>query len=127
MAAGLSWRPGDDGTLTSDDYRSLAILISDPTEPLRQGDGLLSMSYLVKWRLNGERRTLQSPDTYAVPADAIGFASTIFAQHPIDIWIEGPDGLRIERDVILRASENRGPPRLSPRVGTFPQKSSSGR
>jgi hypothetical protein len=75
------------------------------------------MSYLVKWRLHGERGTLESPETYAVPADAIDFASAIFAQHPIDIWIEGPDGLRIEQDAISRASS----PRRSPRMGTSPQ------
>ena len=75
------------------------------------------MSYRVKWKLNGKGRTLESRETYAVPADAIDFASTILAQHPLEIWIEGPEGLRIEREAISRASQNRGPPRLSPRMG----------
>jgi hypothetical protein len=76
----------------------------------------MSMSYRVRWKLNG-RETLQSRQTYAVPADAVDFASTILAQHPLEIWIEGPEGLRIEREAISRASQNRGPPRLSPRMG----------
>ena len=75
------------------------------------------MAYLVKWRLRGERRTFESPETYAVPSAAIEFAATILAQHPIEIWIEGPGGLRIEQSAISRASQNRGPPRLSPRMG----------
>ena len=78
------------------------------------------MAYLVKWRLRGERRTFQSPETYPVPSDAIDFASTIFVHGPIEIWIEGPDGVRIERDAISRASRDRRSPRLSPRMGSAP-------
>ena len=77
----------------------------------------MGMAYRVRWKLNGKRETLQSAETYAVPGDAIDFASTVLAQHPIEIWIEGPDGLRIEQSVISRASQNRAPPRLSPRMG----------
>ena len=69
------------------------------------------MSYVVKWKLIGESQTRQSPQTYAGPSHAIDFACTIFKQLPVEIWIEGPDGLRIERDVIFRECRSRGPPR----------------
>ena len=66
------------------------------------------MSYVVKWKLSGGKQTLRSAEAYAVPADAISFACAIFKQHPIEIWIEGPEGLRIERDAIFRACQDRG-------------------
>lgn len=69
----------------------------------------LVMPYVVKWRLSGERRILQSPAAFAVPAAAIDFACTVFKQHPAEIWIEGPGGIRIERDVIFRQCQERGP------------------
>jgi len=76
------------------------------------------MAYRVKWRLNGRRETLESRESYAVPADAIDFASTILAQHPLEIWIEGPEGLRIERDAISRACGARRPAGPSQHMGT---------
>lgn len=69
------------------------------------------MSYVVKWKLSGDKETLQSRKTYAVPSDAIDFACTIFKQHPVEIWIEGPEGIRIERDVIFQECRGRGSPR----------------
>jgi hypothetical protein len=54
------------------------------------------------------------PKTYALPAEVVDFASTILAQDPFEIWIEGPEGLRIERDAISRASGARS---LGPRMG----------
>ena len=77
-------------------------------------DGQDGMSYRVKWQLSGKRETRESRETYAVPADAVDFACTILAQHPVEIWIEGPEGLRIERDAISRASGARSP---GPRMG----------
>jgi len=68
------------------------------------------MSYVVKWKLRGKEQTFQSRVAYAVPSDAIDFARTIFSQHPVKIWIEGPEGVRIERDAISRASRDRGSP-----------------
>jgi hypothetical protein len=73
------------------------------------------MAYRVKWILNGKRGTLQSRETYALPAEAVDFASTILAQNPADIWIEGPEELRIEREAISRAC---GPRRPGPRMGS---------
>jgi len=58
-----------------------------------------------------ERQTLESRETYAVPSETIDFACTIFKQHPVEIWIEGPEEIRIERDVIFRACRDRGSPR----------------
>ena len=75
------------------------------------------MPYRVKWKLNGKRETLQSLETYAVPADAVDFASTILAQHPLEIWIEGPAGLRIEREAISRACSDRRSPEPSAGAG----------
>jgi len=77
----------------------------------------MGMSYLVKWRLLGSKKILQSNDIYAVPADAIEFASAILAQDPLEIWIEGPDGLRIERQTISRACVSRRSPGPSARTG----------
>jgi hypothetical protein len=76
------------------------------------------MAYRVKWKLNDKRETLQSRETYAVPADAVNFASTILPQQPVEIWIEGPDGLRIEREAISRASGDRRSSSPSRRMGT---------
>jgi hypothetical protein len=67
------------------------------------------MPYVVKWRLAGERRTLQSPAAFTTPAAAIDFACPVFKQHPAEIWIEGPGGIRIERDIIFRQCQERGP------------------
>jgi hypothetical protein len=70
------------------------------------------MAYVIRWRLRG--RTYHSRETYAVPADAIDFASAILPQNPLEIWIEGPEGVRIERDAISRASRDRAsPPRTA--------------
>lgn len=69
------------------------------------------MSYMVKWKLIGETQTRQSPQTYAGPSQAIDFACTIFKQLPVEIWIEGPGGVRIERDAIFRECRSRGPSR----------------
>jgi hypothetical protein len=68
------------------------------------------MSYVVKWKLIGEAQTRQSPQTYAGPSHAINFACNILKQLPVDIWIEGPGEVRIERDVIYRECHSRGPP-----------------
>jgi len=66
------------------------------------------MPWVVKWKLSNGRETLQSRQAYAVPSDAIDFAGTIFKQHPVEIWIEGPGGSRIERDAIFRQCQDRG-------------------
>ena len=76
------------------------------------------MSYQVKWKLGYKRETFQSRETYAVPGDAIDFACTVLAQHPIEIWIEGPEGLRIEREAISRACTASRAPGPSQRVNT---------
>jgi len=34
---------------------------------------------------------------------------TVFKQDPIDIWVEGRGGIRIERNIIFRRWQNRGP------------------
>lgn len=69
------------------------------------------MSYVVKWRLSGKSQTFESSATYAVPSNAIDFACTVFKQHPVDIWVEGPGGIRIERSVIFRQCQDRRPSR----------------
>jgi hypothetical protein len=76
------------------------------------------MAYRVKWKLNGKRETLQSRETYALPAGAVDFASTILPQQPVEIWIEGPEGLRIEREALSRACGDRRPTGPSQRTGT---------
>lgn len=73
--------------------------------------GVVIMSYVVKWRLSGKSQTFESPATYAVPSNAIDFACTVFKQHPVDIWVEGPGGIRIERKVIFRQCQDRRPSR----------------
>ena len=60
------------------------------------------MPYVVKWRLLGEIQHRQSRTQYTVPSAAIEFACTILKQFPLEIWIEGPSGVRIERHVIIR-------------------------
>jgi hypothetical protein len=67
------------------------------------------MSYVVKWRLSGKSQTFESPASYPVPSNAIDFACTVFKQHPLDIWVEGPGGIRIERKVIFRQCQDRRP------------------
>jgi hypothetical protein len=67
------------------------------------------MSYVVKWRLSGKSQTFESPASYPVPSNAIDYACTIFKQHPVDIWVEGPGGIRIERKVIFRQCQDRRP------------------
>ena len=69
------------------------------------------MPYVVKWLLSAGGKTLQSPAMYALPSAAIDFACTVFKQNPVEIWVEGPGGIRIERDVILRECQGRGPRR----------------
>ena len=66
------------------------------------------MPYVVKWVSAGQRNPREWPTTFPTPSEAIDFARTIFTQHPREIWIEGPEGLRIERDAISRASRDRG-------------------
>ena len=43
------------------------------------------MPYVVKWRLSGKKKTLQSRATYANPSAAIDFACTVFKEHPVEI------------------------------------------
>ena len=69
------------------------------------------MPYAVKWKLNVGSEVLQSSGFYALPSGAVDFACTVFSQHPFEIGIEGPSGMRIERDTIFRLCQERGPPR----------------
>jgi len=73
------------------------------------------LPYVVKWRETLTGPILQSPDAYAVPSAAIDYVCANLRQLPNDIWIEGPNGLRIERAVILRGCEDRLPPGRLPK------------
>jgi hypothetical protein len=63
----------------------------------------------VKWKLTRGGSVLESPTAYLVPATAIDFACGQFARGAHDIWIEGPNGIRIERDAIARSCRDQGP------------------
>jgi hypothetical protein len=75
------------------------------------------MPYSVKWKLTRGGQVLESPTVFLVPAAAIDFACAQFDRALYDIWIEGPNGIRIERDAISRSCRDQGPPRApsSPR------------
>jgi hypothetical protein len=64
--------------------------------------------YVVKWVSAGQKNLREWPTTFPTPSEAIDFARAIFSRKPREIWIEGPEGLRIERDAIVRASRDRG-------------------
>jgi hypothetical protein len=69
------------------------------------------MSYVVMWRMSGKSKTHESTVAYHTPSAAIDFACTLFKLHPAEIWIEGPGGIRIERNAIFRQCQERGPSR----------------
>jgi hypothetical protein len=66
------------------------------------------MAYVVKWVVAGQRKIHESPAGYAIPSTAIDFACTVLKQRPERIWIEGPNGIRIEQDAIKVNFEARG-------------------
>jgi hypothetical protein len=66
------------------------------------------MPYVVKWVLASERHLREWPTTFATPSEAVDFACTVLRQKPRDIWIEGPSGVRIDQDVIMRNCSARG-------------------
>ena len=66
------------------------------------------MSYIVKWVAAGQHKLHEGPTSYATPSDAINFACTILRQRPERIWIEGPNAVRIEEDIIARNCKARG-------------------
>jgi hypothetical protein len=66
------------------------------------------MPYIVKWIVMGQQKLNETPTAYPTPSDAIEFACTILKQRPQEIWIEGPSGIRIEREAIERNCEARG-------------------
>lgn len=66
------------------------------------------MSYVVKWRLSPGSKNRESPIAYRTPLEALDFACTILNQSPTEIWIEGPNNVRIEREIIRRHCQSRG-------------------
>ena len=66
------------------------------------------MAYIVKWVAGGQTKVYVATTAYSTPSKAIDFACTILKQRPENIWIEGPNGLRIERDKIKANCEVRG-------------------
>ena len=66
------------------------------------------MPYVVKWVSAGQRNTREWPTTFPTPSEAMEFACTVLRQKPLNIWIEGPSHLRMERDVIMRNCKARG-------------------
>jgi len=66
------------------------------------------MPYVVRWKLRDQDAPKESPASCAVPSQAIDVACAILKQHPREIWIEGPGGLRIERAIIVRNCRDRG-------------------
>ena len=67
-----------------------------------------SVPYIVKWVSASERNLREWPTAFATPSEAIDFACTVLRQKPKDIWIEGPSGVRIDQDVIMRNCSVRG-------------------
>jgi hypothetical protein len=66
------------------------------------------MPYVVRWVAAGQVMIRQNPKAYATPGAAVDFACTILKQRPEKIWIEGPNGHRIEREAIELNCEARG-------------------
>ena len=66
------------------------------------------MSYVVKWVAIGESNSREWPTTFRTPSEAIDLACSVLRQKPEDIWIEGPRGVRMDRDVIIRNCSARG-------------------
>jgi hypothetical protein len=66
------------------------------------------MPYVVKWVPAGERNLREWPTTFSTPSQAVDFACTVLREKPNDIWIEGPSGIRIDRDVIERNCRSHG-------------------
>lgn len=58
------------------------------------------MPYVVKWTELGQTETRESPSAYRDAPQAMEFACGVLKQKPDSIWIEGPNGVRIERMVI---------------------------
>jgi hypothetical protein len=67
------------------------------------------MPYVVKWVPAGAGNPREWPTTFPTPLEAVDFACTILRQRPENIWIEGPSGLRMDRDVIMRNCKARVP------------------
>jgi hypothetical protein len=67
------------------------------------------MPYVVKWVPAGQRNPREWPTAFATPSDAINFACTILRQRPLNIWIEGPGDVRLDKDVIIRNCKARRP------------------
>jgi hypothetical protein len=69
------------------------------------------MPYIVKWRATLRGHVVESPTAYPGPAAAVDFACAQFGAPVYDIWIEGPNGVRIERNAILKSRQDQGPRR----------------
>jgi len=67
------------------------------------------MPYVVKWVSASGRNQREWPTTFPTPSQAVDFACTVLRQKPKHIWIEGPSGVRIDQDVIIRNCSARGP------------------
>ena len=81
-------------------------LLARGEELLRQADKIEApadpMAYVVIWVPAGGRNPRKSPTAFPTPSEAVDFACTVLRQRPENIWIEGPSGLRMDRDVIVR-------------------------
>jgi hypothetical protein len=66
------------------------------------------MPYVVKWVPTGQENPREWPTTFPTPSEAIDFACNVLRREPVKIWIEGPSGIRIEQDVIMRNCDARG-------------------
>jgi hypothetical protein len=58
------------------------------------------MPYVVRWIVSGQRRINETPFPYSNAGEAIGFACIVLRHQPTEIWIEGPRGIRIEKETI---------------------------
>ena len=66
------------------------------------------MAYVVRWILAGQTKIRQAQRAYGTPSEAIDFACVILRERPEKIWIEGPNGIRIEHPTIKANCEARG-------------------
>jgi hypothetical protein len=85
------------------------------------------MRYVVKWRLTGESRTLQSPAAFALPGAAIDFACTVFKQHPVEIWSKGRAASALNAMSFSDSAGNADRLELSPACEVVPGHSGEGR
>ena len=54
------------------------------------------------WKLPGGSPRTRSSEPFALPSKAVSYACGILKQGPLQIWIEGPAGVRIEQSAIER-------------------------